>query len=509
MKKIGLISLGLILSFSAFAEDMLWPEIINEAYCWKISPNGKWMMTGDDDLVSVVNLETFERFFYEGCRWGQGNCLSNTGINVGQNYGRPVLMYEGSFIHPESFKGVSSCSFNAVTPEVTRICGNMRYSQKNISGPFYCDIDSEGNFGEPKALPKPDLDFFGCQPQFINALSISEDGKNIVGFVQDWRGLYCYPIVYTEKENGEWEYSFPSEYLFNTNKVDIPENPFLNEPKYPEPINFMSPIEKAAYQDAMEKFILGIGEMPEPIDFMNEEEWETFKAAVEFYNEWYYGNEEKMNIYFRDYATILGGSIQFELNSVAIKPSGEEISCAYYEFLNDGESMGLVKLSTIENHAEKFTTEIEGLFPTQFLPDRTLLGSVPLWYSPNTYISKEETGSMVNILEYLIETNSPLIPWMEEYIPNNTGMISINNDKNVFVGSILPGDCDKYMDITGGPYVAFSYVFKTGESGIGTLAADSEGDSIVVYNLQGVKMGNSLEGLNPGIYIVNGKKVKI
>lgn len=42
-------------------------------------------------------------------------------------------------------------------------------------------------------------------------------------------------------------------------------------------------------------------------------------------------------------------------------------------------------------------------------------------------------------------------------------------------------------------------------SGVSTLEAEAAQSG--VYNLNGVKVGNSLNGLNPGIYVVNGKKV--
>ena len=45
-------------------------------------------------------------------------------------------------------------------------------------------------------------------------------------------------------------------------------------------------------------------------------------------------------------------------------------------------------------------------------------------------------------------------------------------------------------------------------TGVEDIVIEGEKDS-TVYNLNGVKVGDSVNGLTPGIYVVNGKKLLV
>lgn len=83
----------------------------------------------------------------------------------------------------------------------------------------------------------------------------------------------------------------------------------------------------------------------------------------------------------------------------------------------------------------------------------------------------------------------------------------------VLKGEYVDSNSANRIAINLGAYVGTAYftnfkLFGPGSSRVEVLEPVKDAPK-AVYNLQGVKVGNSLEGLNKGIYIVNGKKVVV
>ena len=506
MKKTLLLGFSLI-ALSVMAQEMTEPFVIPQLYTWKISPNGKWLAGGSREVCDVYSMEENRFESYRGAKWGT---ITDNGI-LSTNGNLPTLLVNGEPIVPESLKGARSGSIQCISSSGNRLCGNINYPEIGVTGFFVCDIDEKGVVGTPRQIPRPSLDFFGCKPQFVNMLEISADGSTITGFVQDWRGYYCYPIIFRENEDGEWGYYYPAESLFNPEKYPIPENPWVDEPKFPEFTDFMSPLARTAYDEAFENYYSGKSpSMPDAKDFMTEEQWDAYYEAATSYNEWYYGHQEEMRTYDRDYNKILFSSVIFDLNEIAINPDGSLIGCSYLEYPEGDEIAGIIKINTNKPEFRKYKSLDEELYPTQILSDGTMLASKPMIYSPETYIILPDKDEMTDIKDYFEETHPDYLAWINEYV-GNTGTIYANDDMTMFVGSVLPGDCEKVEEVTGG-YYAFTYVFSPELASVDSIT--SVDNTYRVFTLQGYKILDTdnlgdLNSMPKGIYIINGKKVLI
>lgn len=505
MKK-NLLSVLTLFALPMMAQEITEPLIIPQLYTWRLSPNGKYLSGGTSEYCDIFNLETRTLETYPGARY---KTLTNGGIVTTGGMGKPALLIDGVAVVPESLAGARSGSIQCISSTGNRLCGSINYPAAGINGFYACDIDEKGVVGEPKPIPRPTLDCFGCKPQFVNMLEISADGSTITGFVQDWRGYYCYPIIFRENEEGEWDYYYPTETLFNPENYSIPDNPWLNEPKFPNFTDFMTPQARTAYEDALANYYMGLGYMPDAKDFMTEEQWQAYYDAAIYYNDWYYGQEDRIKAYDTDYNRILNSSVIFDLNEVAISPDGSMIACSYIEYTDGKENVGIIRINTKTPEFQKYVTDVYEPYPTQVLSDGTILISQPMIYEPQTYLILPESEEVISIWDYFMQTHPDYWAWMDKYL-RLSGTIYTNDDMTMFAGSMLPADCDTVEELTGG-YYAFTYVFLPELAGVENIEV-SEPGKIVVFNLQGHKVLNSqnredLKKLQEGIYVVNGKKV--
>lgn len=506
MKKFFILSFSL-LSISMMAQEMAQPFIIPELYTWKLTPNGEWLAGGTSEICDVYSMENRTMQTYPGARHSS---ITNNGILAINNGGKPSLLINGEVVVPESLAGARSGSIQYISSYGNRLCGNINYPDANVSGFYACDIDENGIVGVPQQIPRPTIDFFGCKPQFVNMQAISNDGSTITGFVQDWRGYYCYPIIFRKNDAGDWDYSYPTESLFNPNKYPIPENPWLDEPKFPNFTDFMTPIEKTAYEDALAKYYMGGSpDLPDAKDYMTAEEWEAYYEAAIYYNGWFYSHEEQIKNYDREYNKILNSSVIFDLNEIAISPDGSLIGCSYIDYTQGDEVAGIIKINTLTGEVQKYISNAYELYTTQILSNGTMLLSQPMVdVAPETYIILPDKTEIIDIKDYF-ETEYPdYLNWINEYV-GNTGTIYANEDMTMFTGSVLPVDCDRVEEITGG-YYAFTYVFSPDLASVGSLGINTE-QRYRVYSIQGYKILDTdkiddLNNLPKGFYIINGKK---
>lgn len=506
--KISLLFGFSLLPLCIMAQQMTEPLLIPQLYTWKIAPNGKWLSGGTREVCDVYNMEERSMESYWGAKY---STITNNGmLTIGGE--KPTLLINGEPVIPESLKGARGGSIQCISSTGNRLCGNINYPDAGINGFYVCDIDENGIVGEPKQLPRPTLDFFGCKPQFVNMIDISADGSTITGFVQDWRGYYCYPIIFRENEEGEWVYNYPTESLFNPDNYPIPENPWLEEPKFPEFTDYMTPIARDAYDEAMEKYYSGLSpEFPDAKDFMTEEQWEAYYEAAVSYNEWFYGYQEKINSYDREYNKILFSSVIFDLNEIAISPDGSLIGCSYIEYLDEEEVAGIMKINTLAPEFSKYKSVDDELYTTQILSDGTMLLSQPMNMSPESYIILPDKKEMIDIKDYFKDTHPDYLLWINENA-GNTGTIYTNDNLTMFVGSILPGDCEKVEEVIGG-YYSFTYVFSPEHAAVEDIQIP-DSNRYQVFSLQGYKILDTdnkedLRVLPKDIYIINGRKVKL
>lgn len=508
MKKI--VSFGLLLlPFAINAQEISEPLIIPELYTWKLSPNGKWLSGGSREECNVYNMESHLLETYPGARYGT---ITDNGVLATSVMGKPALLINGEAVVPESLEGASGGYIQCISTSGNRLSGNLNYPELGINGLFVCDIDENGVVGAPKPLPRPSEDLFGCEPQFVNVLVISDDGSTITGFVQDWRGYYSYPIIFSLDTQGEWTYSLPTESLFNPNKYPIPENPWLDEPEYPLFTDFMTSLARIAYDEAIENFYAGLlPDYPDAKDFMTEEQWNAYYEAALTYNDWYYGHEEAFKAYDRDYDKIIFSSVNFDLNEVSINPDGSYIGCSYSEYRDELEITGVIKINTRTPEFQKFESDIFELYISQILSDGTILMTQPMMDTPGTCIILPEKNEITDIKDYFKEAHPDYLAWMNENL-DNIGSIYTNDDMSIFAGSVLAIDCEKVEQITGG-YFSFTYVFSPGLAAVESIDSEKS-DRYIVFSIQGIKIMETdkiedLKNLPKGIYIINGKTVNL
>lgn len=488
-------------------------------YTFKISPNGLWFGS-QGGVASTYNSETGKVVYYEDMYIGNGNAISDNGLLVGTDNTSAVIMKDGEAIHSDSFSPYWGSYINAITRDGSRITGfvNGQRGADLMYIPFVADVDADGNVGELTILPHPKIDLFGsAAPQSVVGHSISDDGKSIIGEVTDWRGMFSYPIYFVQDDKGEWDYFLPTEQLFNPTGIDIPRNPWLDEPKYPEPEDFMTnPLLKQAYEAAMEKWEASgyNGTQPNPSAYMTEEDYANYEKAVEDYNEWYYGRLDDEKAYVQLYIDVLRSSPGSSGGEMALHGSGDyfvargtvlnenfEMVGTLYKFNRDGS------YETLGNLTE------EGLFPNQVLSDGTIVLTKAIMAVPDSYFLFPDKDELVSLQDYLKPDHPEISNWIDSEFFGN-GIVVVSDDMSVMGAGLTP-DHYIYYDAELADYLYSSYII-TGlkNTGVEGIEAENPDGIYKVYNLEGMKVletkdASALNGLAKGIYIVNGKKVKL
>lgn len=489
------------------------PVFVPGMFAIKISPNGKWVGS-QAGYAAIYNTETNEMISYSGGYLGNGNTIADNGMAVGDGENGGCIMWDGEIIYPETFSD-GYYSPNAITRDATRIAGFMNNPEKNEVAyvPFVVDMSSTGEVPEPIALPYPKLDLFKAPPYMVSAQCISDDGKVIIGQVQDWRGMYTYPILYVENEAGEWSYILPSEQLFNPTHIELPQNPWLYKPEYPYPEDFMTGTKRDAYLEAYKAWSTGMGSEPMVDEYMSEEQFQEYKEAVDEYNEWYYGEADKISEYVKIYDQVLATTPDFSLSETCIHPSGDYFMA--HGGVIDEENKMLGKIFVFSKDGEilkEIQPENADLYPSQILSDGTLVATLPVAIGiPTTYLMLPEEEEFISIQDFLRPENSSFANWIDETIPYGTGHLVSSDNLSVMAGGLLPDNLASY---TAGDNFRFSSYIMTNinTAAVETIDVSPTEGVYRVYNLQGLKLMETknqedIRSLEKGIYIINGKKV--
>ena len=529
MKNLFLL-IGLALAGGALAQNEATPIFELGVYPVKISPDGKWVGTTTLGTGGILNTETEELNLYDETFVGLGNVFSSDGTAVGSNLDKGIIFKNGKVTTPPSLRKYWLADINGITPDGSRICGvinNTAFDNWDLVTPinelmyfpFYCDIDENFEVSEPVILPHPEKDLFGQMPQYATAVWISEDGKTILGQVQDDMGFYCYPIVYTQNDDNEWSYTLPTESLFNLNKISMPDYPWANEPSFPEAIDFMYPETAEIFQELQDQAAMGYIEYPDPYDYMTEEQWDEYVEAVYEYNEWFDSVEQKIKDYSKAYSDVVSSSVNFPNNDFSLiydgkifvasgiiltPPAGSSISTGIYRFVTE------------TGEYECFSTPADDLNPHQILSDGTIFASTPFSLEEvvHTYVLLPETKEFITLEEYFEAMQPAYASWMKETIPNGSGFVNANQDMTVFAGGVIYDAFPDHGVDLGDEYNFVMYVFTGASSGVNNPEITSTDEYYRVYNLMGQSVlqtpnKEDLDRLPKGMYIINGKKVML
>lgn len=270
-----------------------------KAFCG-VAPDGSLAVSTLYGLIHIVNVETGQEFEYvedEMISVGNGNFISNNGKVVGSKNEVAAVWSNGSWATIASAEDAAISYAGGITRDGSRIVGSIAPAgydgmfEGTMLVPCYWDLQSDGTYGEVNYLPCPEKDFVGRQPQYITAISVSQDGKTVIGQVQDYSGFVIQPIVYKANDKGEWDYTLLIDELYHPEGFVLPEDPGDGPSAQPEA--YMTEDELAAYLQAVQEYeeIYASLIYPEPASFMSDEEFAAYMAALEkYYETWDYAD---------------------------------------------------------------------------------------------------------------------------------------------------------------------------------------------------------------------------
>lgn len=317
----------------------------------KVSPDGLWLASYTDGLVTIFNkldstLCTYESDWAEhNFSLGNGNCMANGGIVVGAISDIQPAYWQNGEWTPLPVRESDTMPYNnanGVSADGQRICGYIAVSAFGSDGlmvkPVLWEKGTDGNFKEYIDLPYPETDFTGRTPQYVTTLNISDDGKKIFGQVQSYDGFTTSMIMFTENEKGEWSYQeFGSSLFYElTDEYSaFPQWPSY-EPTYPKVEEYITAEEAAAYneaaqlyQDSLNLFYDGAlatppSYYPNPGDFVveNKEAYETAKSTFQEENTAY---QDSMWAFMDMYDAVSTG-ISFTYNNVLSTSDGRYVT---------------------------------------------------------------------------------------------------------------------------------------------------------------------------------------
>lgn len=412
-----------------------------------ISPNGRYVGSSIYGVVRVFDLWTGENETYlpddtgkVEYALGNGNVLSNTGIALGSTTPNGtahfMTLQDGWQALPVLNKNLVN-SASGISADGKRICGTVGLeamsinTSKMMAGPFIWDEIEPGVYGEPIALPCPELDLTNRYPQYITALNISEDGRTIAGQIRDYSGFLIEPIVYVQDADGNWSYKTPGRALLNPNNIQVPEYPGEEPQDAPQQENFMTAEEYAAYQKDLAEWkasgTTDYNTYPEKDNYMTSAELKAYKDALadfekrrdDFYNE---------NAPYFDALTQLDiDALDLEFNISHLSIDGKILVSTIKRDLDTGSTFPEIKYEVVAFYLDEDRFEIlpfeESLYACSVAADGTIIANTDGVNKPKmAYILPQGKGEWQPFHEWLLATDPEVGEWFVEQISHDVPM---------------------------------------------------------------------------------------
>lgn len=519
------------------AEDAPAPKAFEDVCAYAMSANGEYFVSEAEGGLKIVNVATgkIDVYSFDGDEGGYtpgiGTCVSNNGIVVGTSSDDSAVYWkEGEWNLLEvPNDAVFANHANAITADSYRICGNIGTAAINynddvlMQAPCVWTWNAEkGDYDAPVLLPHPDLDFTGRVPQYVTAVDIADDGKTIIGQVMNATGMFRYPIIYTENEQGEWSYRLPDEKGLYPEGVEFPEYPG-DAPMYPSYESYMTPEEIEAYNAAIsEYYTVGDWNAPYPDfkDFMSAEQYEAYNTEMEKYlvefDEWY----DAYNAWNEVLASITGNNPSYEFNSIRISPDGKKYANT---IIVEGEMGPNDWYPPMYYHIWVFDIETGEItkydqndsFTLTFLGnDGAAMAVVGQREAPKSYVLKY--GRCTEMKEWLTDAVPEYGTWIEENLTFEIGSAFWNDeiedwdfsyrDETLTGRAYATPDLSKIVlgveNVWDYENDGISVVFDT--LGYAAVTTIRPADGVkTIYDINGRKLKNADA---PGIYIINGEK---
>ena len=528
MKKFLALGVTCMIGAASFAQNSEDPVVITDASARSVTADGKWV--GCYGASSMIyNVETGEGRIITECQLGLGNAIASDGTGVGSRNDMAVLMSGTRGIVPEPLREFNFSSFNAITPDGSRVTGfimNPEVSSGTSSDPFddgltifipfYCDIEPDGTMGPVNIIPYPEKDFLGYAPMYVTGVWISEDGKTILGQMTDSFGRFIDPVVFHESENGEWSYLTPTKEFSNPEGIVLPPNPWTSAPPVPQLKDYMYPDSFELYMEELLLSLSGLAPEPDPFDYMDEEQIEAYLAACDEYENYFPNHKEEIDAYEKAYREILSTSMYF--GEVALDPKGKRFATTALNYNDEGTGAAsqVFIFDTATGEYRKIESHISELNIHQMLSDGTVIAYTGLFTYGilNSYILLPDREDFIKMSDYLAEINPGYAEWLHTIFPYGDGIVSTSDDMSVVAGGLdflHLADEGMYPDAT-----LLSYVLPnvTSSASVGSIELQPQAEIYHVFNLQGIKVletknKEDIKGLAKGIYIINGKKIAL
>ncbi len=548
MKKILLLSAAAALG--AAGANALEPQVFENVTINMLSPDGNMgvsSMYGTVTIFDFANNKTYEYGSDEGVVFsdgfgddtssitynvGNGNCISSTGIVVG-GLGDDVAAYwengEWKMLPTGDVTGVYSA--HGVSADGSVICGIVpsRTTGETTTLPAVWTRKADGTYNDYVILPHPEKDFTGRDPQYITAVAISADGKTVAGQVLDYRGGMPQPIIYRLNDKNEWVYELVHSELLNVSNLEFPE--WENEPYCPKAVDFMSPENKEAYDEAFQNFVdngYDPNLNPDPKDYMTAEQVAEFDAAAAIYNQWVDLCTEVNNLLtqLQD-----AGALMFEYNNVALSCNGKYLgaTATSYEPSEDGGWPIEITIPCIFN----LETGEYKLYPSDlnigisFVSDNgdALAGTVTDRFSvapTMAYVLKageDSFGPLVDFLSY----SKPTVDWMKENMSHDGVIVGVGEDyeyilednymvtglpiANADMSVIATWTSSDFWDIDNlEKPLAYSYLLVPGTMNPAGVTVPAVGETLEISVVDGTIVVNG-EAASVEVYDLNGRVV--
>lgn len=439
---------------------------------YMMSPDGKYLVhtagegdvmlynTTDSTYVYFSADETGETEAYYSV--GMGNAINAQGTLVGaiDNY-TPGFLQNGvwsSLPIPEGVNGTYTQG-NGITADGKYICGSVSTGSfgTESSGTTYLPAvwtrNDNGTYDVCEILPHPEKDFAGTAPQYVTAISISDDGSVIAGQVMSGSGFACYPIIYTKDADGKWTYSLPglSKVVRDGYEGMIPSMPS----SYPESVDaseYMTEDEltayseaRAAYNDSLNQAYQGLCDFPsyypQRTDFLRINA-EDYNAAVDIYNEAAQAYNDSVDAYYEAYYTYATNA-SYVYNTISLSPNGKYLGQTLQSEDPNADPFdwggGLLNVPVIINLEDGSITEVEATDMTMCSVTNdglAVTASPATEYTRKSYVVPAGTTTPVEFKEWVTAKCPAFEPWAKENMNVNFYTYDYDDEGNETLVSV-------------------------------------------------------------------------
>ncbi|MCM1320459.1 MAG: hypothetical protein NC217_08815, partial [Muribaculaceae bacterium] len=431
MKKSLLICAAALCAGSAMAM----PTVLPDMFISAISPNGRYIVSELDAVVVLIDTETGHRSIFcdDGSYTlsfmvGNGNCVANDGTFVGKSgYSSPATIFiNGQYEALPQENASAQGSANAITPDGSVICGTQWNTGADMLGSDILTVPcvwykSGNGYTKPEILPHPDTDFTGRAPQYITAISISDDGNVIAGQIRDYQGYIMQPIVYTRNAEGDWSYNLVQSELINPNHIVFPPFPGDDGPAEPSIEQYMTEDEIKEYQEAYTEWenncsatgVWDYNSMPEESQFISDEGIDAYDAAMALYKEAYQAWAVQYNAFAGAYFDAVEASPEFIFNNVYLSADGKTYATTSRKSVSETVTTNTPYL--INADGSGYSVDKNDLSHTVCgIADNGIL----LAYDPSPYVLKQEfrlpDGTYQDLQQYMDQACPAIGSWVRE-----------------------------------------------------------------------------------------------